>query len=563
MPQVIAAARLEHAAPVRVQARKLEIDQRRPAVRAHDDVLFLVQIVVAEADAVERAHEVLQQREEVVGQRLRAVQRRARDVGAQDDLTRPRDPPAQVGVRREHSVLDEPAEPAPVFGREAVFEVSERRQHPALTSREGPRQRPEARARRGDPPHDPLDAEHAARNGQALEQLDMPERVAFELGHDSHLGHRARTVRRVGQRATHSPVGGTARSLAGTARRGGGPALLSASASLARANVHTFPSAIPVQATRPPKSSSAARAGAIHARGLVRRFGAHTVLQPFDVDVEPGLVTGLLGPNGSGKSTFMRCLVGLVRADAGAVTLDGVRLLGDGTGVRERATYAPGELHLYGELKGHEQLTFLLRGRDRAAHERARNIADDLGLPLERRVRGYSHGMKRQLLFAAAMAPDVRVRILDEISEGLDPAKRSEILERIADDAAAGRAVLLSSHHLGEVDRVCARLLFLSKGQLIADEAAVDVARRSSRRLSLVWADEASATRALDVLRGPLVAEALRDGARTSWLLAEDDPRPFLARLAAASELPAPIALEHGRMSLSDLYRDLYGVEGT
>jgi len=318
-----------------------------------------------------------------------------------------------------------------------------------------------------------------------------------------------------------------------------------------------------VQATRPPKSSSAARAGAIHARGLVRRFGAHTVLQPFDVDVEPGLVTGLLGPNGSGKSTFMRCLVGLVRADAGAVTLDGVRLLGDGTGVRERATYAPGELHLYGELKGHEQLTFLLRGRDRAAHERARNIADDLGLPLERRVRGYSHGMKRQLLFAAAMAPDVRVRILDEISEGLDPAKRSEILERIADDAAAGRAVLLSSHHLGEVDRVCARLLFLSKGQLIADEAAVDVARRSSRRLSLVWADEASATRALDVLRGPLVAEALRDGARTSWLLAEDDPRPFLARLAAASELPAPIALEHGRMSLSDLYRDLYGVEGT
>ncbi|MEZ6015232.1 MAG: ABC transporter ATP-binding protein [Planctomycetota bacterium] len=304
-------------------------------------------------------------------------------------------------------------------------------------------------------------------------------------------------------------------------------------------------------------------AGLIHARGVARRFGAKVALAAFDLDVHPGAVTGLLGPNGSGKSTLMRCLVGLVRADAGEVTIDGVRLVGDGAGVRQQVTYAPGELHLYGELSGRATLAFLLRGRDRATRRRAEATAHDLNLPLERRVRGYSHGMKRQLVFAAALAPDVRVRILDEISEGLDPSKRSEILDRIQADAASGRAVLLSSHHLGEVDRACARLLFVAEGRLLADESAAEVARRSARRMAIEWADAAAAQRASERLAGPDVDAVAVYGARVTFSLAHDDPRPFLARLQAATDLPAPRAIEHGRMSLTDLYRDLYGVEGT
>ena len=101
--------------------------------------------------------------------------------------------------------------------------------------------------------------------------------------------------------------------------------------------------------------------------------------------------------------------------------VDGVPLVGDGTAVRHRVTYAPGELHLYGELTGREHLAFLLRARDRAAFARAEALAQSSGCRSQQRVRGYSHGMKRQLVFAAALAPDVRVRILDEISEGLDP----------------------------------------------------------------------------------------------------------------------------------------------
>lgn len=305
-------------------------------------------------------------------------------------------------------------------------------------------------------------------------------------------------------------------------------------------------------------TTTATGAGTITCRGLTRRFGEQVALAPTDLDLGPGGVVGLLGPNGSGKSTLMRCLVGLVPPDAGTAAVDGVALSGDGTAIRRRVTYAPGELHLYGEMRGGEHLAWLLRGRPRAARERARELAERLELPLRDHVRGYSHGMKRQLLFVAALAPEVRARILDEPTEGLDPTRRGELLDLLRADAARGTTVLLSSHHLGEVDRACDRLLFLSRGRLIADETPDRVRERATRLLHLWFPDGAPAE--LERLDG---VESVRlDGGRAAVLLRETDPRSFLADYATRRDLPAPSGIEHGRVSLTELYRDLYGVEG-
>jgi ABC-type multidrug transport system ATPase subunit len=301
--------------------------------------------------------------------------------------------------------------------------------------------------------------------------------------------------------------------------------------------------------------------GTLISEGLTRSFGSKLALAPLDLTIGPGGVTGLLGPNGSGKSTFMRCLVGLVPADAGRAWVDRVPLSGDGTGIRRRTTYAPGELHLYGELRGAEHLDWLLRGRERAARAKARELAGELGLPLEAKVRGYSHGMKRQLLFVAAMAPDVPVRILDEPTEGLDPSKRGHVLDLLGRDAARGTTVLLSSHHLGEVDRACDRLLFLNEGRLIADETPASVHGRAARLLHLTWTT--SAPENLEqALLGPFAEQVRVTGTRATILLNTPDPLPLLAELAGMPGLPAPASLEHGRVSLAELYRDLYGEEG-
>lgn len=298
--------------------------------------------------------------------------------------------------------------------------------------------------------------------------------------------------------------------------------------------------------------------GRITARGLTRRFGEKLAVQPTDLDVAAGAVTGLLGPNGSGKSTLMRMLIGLVPPSGGTARVDGVDLRGDGTEIRRRCTYAPGEIAMYGELKGAEHLDWFLRGREPEARKRARDIASAFELPLDKRVHTFSHGMKRQLMFAAALAPRVRVRILDEPSEGLDPNKRSALIQLLQDDAATGTTILLSSHHLGEVDRVCSTFVFVSQGRVVSIERADQIARRATRLAKLDYPPgsplqsiAARITTARVVVRGDtLVAE-----------LSSDDPRPFLAEIAAQEGSAAPLRLEFGKTSLQDLYRGLYGVE--
>ncbi len=302
--------------------------------------------------------------------------------------------------------------------------------------------------------------------------------------------------------------------------------------------------------------------GRIVARGIARKFGKKVALAPTDLDLEAGSIVGLLGPNGSGKSTLLRCLLGLVPKDAGSASLDGVALAGDGTAVRRRVAYAPGEIALHAEMRGEDHLDWLLRGRGPDARVRARSIASDFGLPLERRVRTYSHGMKRQLLLAAAFAPDVRVRILDEATEGLDPTRRSQVLERIGDDAARGTTILLSSHHLGEVDRVCRALVFLSDGRKVAEDSSEAIAARASRLVRMtfeVGADLAPVAAYFAKVPG---ARVRIEGARATVDLPEGDPRAILAAALVSPLLPRPRTIASGELSLPELYRDVYGVEG-
>lgn len=300
----------------------------------------------------------------------------------------------------------------------------------------------------------------------------------------------------------------------------------------------------------------------IVARGLTRTFGVKTALHATDLDLGPGGVIGLLGPNGSGKSTLLRMLVGLVRPGAGFASVAGIELVGDGTAIRRACTYAPGELAVYGEMSARDHLRWLLRGREHGAFERASALANELGLPLRARVRTFSHGMKRQMLFAAALAPDVPVRILDEPTEGLDPTKRGQVLDLLSRDARRGTTVLLSSHHLGEVDRACDRLVFLGDGRKIADETAGSVALRARKLLRLAYKSHTDSARVEGVLSAMPGVRVTRRDERISVQLDVDDPREFLARLGAERSIPPPQTVEYGQLSLQELYRDLYGVEG-
>jgi ABC-type multidrug transport system ATPase subunit len=212
-------------------------------------------------------------------------------------------------------------------------------------------------------------------------------------------------------------------------------------------------------------------------------------------------------------------------------------------------------------MRAREHLDWLLRGREREARERARRIAESFELPLKSRVRTYSHGMKRQLLFAAALAPRVAVRILDEASEGLDPSRRGVLLETLLADAREGTTIVLSSHHLGEVDRACASLVFLHQGRVVHTGSANAVRGRAARLMRLRFASERE-REDFESRVGLLPCKlARRDRTLAILELDDGDPRAFFAALAARRELPAPSAIEYGEPSLEELYRDVYGVE--
>ncbi len=303
-------------------------------------------------------------------------------------------------------------------------------------------------------------------------------------------------------------------------------------------------------------------------RGLTRSFGEHVALKPTHLDIGrdgAGSITGLLGPNGSGKSTLLRMITGLLRPDSGEAYVDGVRLAGDGTAIRLSCSYSPGELSMYDEMSGREHLHWLLRGRGRDARARAEEITESFALPLKKAVRTYSHGMKRQLLFAATMAPRVRVRILDEPTEGLDPSRRADVLEILKADAARGTTILLSSHHLGEVTRACDQIIFLNQGSVLAIEQAADVESRGRMRLQLTYASEAecaAVTRDLTESKAVDLIDIRTMGLHLTAQLSTDDPRAFLAFVSSQRDWPVPRTIAYGDISLEELYESLYGVEG-
>ncbi|WP_460459285.1 ABC transporter ATP-binding protein [Angustibacter peucedani] len=199
-----------------------------------------------------------------------------------------------------------------------------------------------------------------------------------------------------------------------------------------------------------------------------RRKPPERALDGLDLHVDAGGVHGFLGPNGSGKTTTIRVLLGLARADGGTARLFGhevPRQLPDVVGhvgaLVENPLFLPG-------MSGRTQLQLLAqsvgvpRTRVEAVLERVR-----LGERADERVKGYSLGMRQRLGIAAALLKDPRLLILDEPSNGLDPAGMKEMRELVRELGADGHTVFLSSHLLGEVQQVCDHVAILSKGRCL------------------------------------------------------------------------------------------------
>jgi len=214
-------------------------------------------------------------------------------------------------------------------------------------------------------------------------------------------------------------------------------------------------------------------ASAIAASGLTKRYGRTVAIDGLNLDVPDGIVYGFLGPNGAGKTTTMRLLTGLIEPTTGDGFVDGVHCT-DRASLVEHIGLLPEEPPLYRELTGREQLHFAadLRGIPwEQLEERALDIAESLALEgdLDRRIDGYSKGMKQKTAFIQAVQHDPAVVFLDEPTAGLDPRAAKTLRELIVDLASAETTVFLSTHILPVVEEIADRVGVLYDGRLVSE----------------------------------------------------------------------------------------------
>ena len=212
----------------------------------------------------------------------------------------------------------------------------------------------------------------------------------------------------------------------------------------------------------------------IEASSLSKRFGSLRALDKVSFDVHRGEVVGFLGPNGAGKSTTLRVITGILQPGAGVVNVEGFSLPLQAFELKQRIGYVPEAAELYETLSAQEFLE--LCGRlheieERPLQTRIDAMLDAFGLSDERnqRLGTYSKGMRQKVLIAAALLHDPLLVVLDEPLTGLDTDAAALTKGLLASLAAQGRTVLYSSHVLDVVERVCARVLILNRGNLIAD----------------------------------------------------------------------------------------------
>lgn len=225
---------------------------------------------------------------------------------------------------------------------------------------------------------------------------------------------------------------------------------------------------------------------AIETEGLTKRFGDVVAVDDVSLSVSFGRVYGFVGPNGAGKTTTLQILAGLLHADTGTARIDGTR-----TRHREELThtlgYLPAEAPLYDELTGREQLRYAAQFRRLDEDGRVDEALERYGLAdaADRRVEGYSTGMRRRLGLAQATLHDPAVLLLDEPLNGLDPQATRTVRELVATASDDGTAVLISSHDLATIEAICDRVGIIAEGQLVAEDDPDELAGAADDRPDL------------------------------------------------------------------------------
>jgi ABC-2 type transport system ATP-binding protein len=298
----------------------------------------------------------------------------------------------------------------------------------------------------------------------------------------------------------------------------------------------------------------------VETSGLTKRFGDRVAVDDVDLRVPRGSAFGYLGPNGAGKTTLIRMLLGLTSVTSGTMRLLGRPVPAERAAALARVGAIVEEPRFHGHLTGRENLTVIAAAREPEAHARIGGALARTGLSqrADERVKRYSLGMRQRLGVARSLLADPELLILDEPTNGLDPAGIREFRDMIRGFVAEGRTVLLSSHLLDEVEKICDAVAIVDRGRVVMQGPIAELARDGEETILIATSDEERALALLGENRAVASAVAEANGIRVRL-------RPDVEAEPAADDLGRRLVLaglairrfEPARASLEQRFLDI------
>ena len=205
----------------------------------------------------------------------------------------------------------------------------------------------------------------------------------------------------------------------------------------------------------------------VEVKGLQENFGQFQALKDVSFEVNAGEVLGYIGPNGAGKSTTIRILLGIIRATQGKVQIFGKDVWQDSIEIHKKIAYVPGDVYLWPNLSGGETIDLFLKLHGAINQEKRDQLIKKFDLNPKKKVRSYSKGNRQKIALIAALATEAELYIFDEPTSGLDPLMEAFFQEEVKGLKAAGKAIILSSHILSEVEKLADRVAVIRKGEIV------------------------------------------------------------------------------------------------
>lgn len=287
---------------------------------------------------------------------------------------------------------------------------------------------------------------------------------------------------------------------------------------------------------------------------LKKSFGKFTALDGVNLQVNEGEVYGFIGPNGAGKTTTIRILLGIYKASNGSATIFGRDVWKDAVEVHKRLAYVPGDVNLWANLTGGEVIDFFLRigGSNNIKHKK--ELIERFDLDPTKKCRTYSKGNRQKVALIAAFASEADLCILDEPTSGLDPLMENVFQDCVSEMKKEGKSILLSSHILSEVEKLCDKVSIIRKGKII-EAGTLDKLRHLTRtNISVLTKKPLDA---LEEITG--IFNIQRDGRNMSFQVDTDEVGSIINYISQYDIQK----LEVTPLALEDLFKHYYeGVGG-